>query len=56
MEFVLLGAVLVVKSDSSRKEGPLDKFIKSPPACCQDAAAPADYSIKEEEESAIIQT
>ena len=27
--------------------GLLDKFIMSPPACCRDAAAPADYSIED---------
>ena len=34
------------KRASQDGAGLLDKFIKSPPVCCQDAAAPADYSIE----------
>ena len=35
-----------VKRASQGGAGLLDKFIKSPPVCCWDAAAPADYSIE----------
>ena len=35
-------------SGSQDETGLLDKFIKSPPVCCRDAAAPADYSIENE--------
>ena len=35
-----------VKRASQDGAGLLDKFIKSPPVCCWDAAAPADFSIE----------
>ena len=35
-----------VKRASQDGAGLLSKFIKSPPACCRDAAATADYSIE----------